>query len=55
MAGKVLVVEFRLAENRFVGINAGSEFTFNESISFEVSCKDPGRNRLFLGKAIGRT
>lgn len=40
MAGKVLSIEFELLGTRFVAINAGSEFTFNESVSFMVPCKD---------------
>ena len=40
LAGKVLTIEFELNSNRFVAINAGSEFKFNESVSFEVECKD---------------
>ncbi|HEY1085597.1 MAG TPA: VOC family protein [Candidatus Saccharimonadales bacterium] len=40
LAGKVLTVEFELMGTRFVAINAGSEFKFNESVSFSVPCKD---------------
>jgi predicted 3-demethylubiquinone-9 3-methyltransferase (glyoxalase superfamily) len=40
MAGKVLTIEFELMGNRFVAINAGPEFTFNESVSFSIPCKD---------------
>jgi predicted 3-demethylubiquinone-9 3-methyltransferase (glyoxalase superfamily) len=40
MAGKVLSVEFELLGTRFVAINAGPEFKFNESVSFMVPCKD---------------
>jgi predicted 3-demethylubiquinone-9 3-methyltransferase (glyoxalase superfamily) len=40
MAGKVLVVNFELAGQRFVAINAGPEFKFSEAISFSISCKD---------------
>ena len=40
LAGKVLTIEFDLCGNRFVAINAGPEFKFNESISFSVPCKD---------------
>ena len=39
-AGKELTVEFELSGNRFVAINAGSEFKFNEAISFSIPCKD---------------
>lgn len=40
MAGKVLTVEYEILGMRFVAINAGPEFTFNESVSFSVPCKD---------------
>jgi len=40
MAGKILTIDFELAGNRFVAINAGPEFKFNESISFSIPCKD---------------
>lgn len=39
-AGKVLTVEFEILGMHFVGINAGPMFTFNESVSFMISCKD---------------
>lgn len=40
MAGKILTIEFELIGNRFVAINAGPEFKFNESISFSIPCED---------------
>jgi len=40
MAGKVLTVEFEILGMRFVGINAGPEFSFSEAVSFQVDCKD---------------
>lgn len=40
LAGKELTIEFELSGNRFVAINAGPEFKFNESISFSISCED---------------
>ncbi len=39
-AGKVLAIYFELMGQEFVAINAGNEFTFNEAVSFNVSCKD---------------
>lgn len=39
-AGKELTVEFELAGQRFIAINAGPEFTFSEAVSFMVGCKD---------------
>ena len=40
LAGKPLVIEFELAGQRFMAINAGPEFKFSEAVSFAVSCKD---------------
>jgi predicted 3-demethylubiquinone-9 3-methyltransferase (glyoxalase superfamily) len=40
LAGQVLTMEFELSGNRFVAINAGSEFRFNESVSFSIPCED---------------
>lgn len=40
MAGKVLTIEFELSGNRFIAINAGPEFKFNESVSFSIPCQD---------------
>lgn len=40
MAGKPLTVEFEIGGMRYVAINAGPEFTFSESVSFAVNCKD---------------
>lgn len=40
LAGQPLTVEFEVLGMRFVAINAGPEFTFNESVSFAVPCKD---------------
>lgn len=39
-AGKVLTVDYELNGQRFVAINAGSEFTLSEAVSFMVPCKD---------------
>lgn len=40
MAGKELTVDFELFGQKFTAINAGPEFTFNESVSFLIACKD---------------
>jgi predicted 3-demethylubiquinone-9 3-methyltransferase (glyoxalase superfamily) len=37
-AGMVMTVEFELDGQRFVAINGGPEFTFDEAISFQISC-----------------
>jgi predicted 3-demethylubiquinone-9 3-methyltransferase (glyoxalase superfamily) len=38
--GMVLTVEFTLAGQRFLGLNGGPEFTFNEAVSFVIECDD---------------
>lgn len=39
-AGTVMTVEFVLNGNRFIGINGGPEFTFDEAVSFMITCED---------------
>jgi predicted 3-demethylubiquinone-9 3-methyltransferase (glyoxalase superfamily) len=39
-AGTVMTVEFELDGQRFVGINGGPEFTFDEAVSFQITCDD---------------
>jgi predicted 3-demethylubiquinone-9 3-methyltransferase (glyoxalase superfamily) len=38
--GTVLTVTFELDGQKFVALNGGPEFQFNEAISFQVSCED---------------
>jgi predicted 3-demethylubiquinone-9 3-methyltransferase (glyoxalase superfamily) len=39
-AGMVMTVEWELDGQRFVGINGGPEFKFDEAVSFEIKCED---------------
>jgi predicted 3-demethylubiquinone-9 3-methyltransferase (glyoxalase superfamily) len=39
-AGEVMVVRFQLDGKEFTALNGGPHFTFNESVSFVVDCKD---------------
>jgi predicted 3-demethylubiquinone-9 3-methyltransferase (glyoxalase superfamily) len=39
-AGDVLVVEFTLAGQSFMGLNGGPEFHFTEAVSFSIDCED---------------
>ncbi len=39
-AGTVLTASFELDGQKFTGINGGPQFTFDEAISFEISCAD---------------
>ena len=39
-AGSVMTVEWELNGQRFVGINGGPQFKFDEAVSFSISCED---------------
>jgi predicted 3-demethylubiquinone-9 3-methyltransferase (glyoxalase superfamily) len=41
-AGTVMTVEFELDGQRFVGINGGPQFTFDEAVSFQITCETQG-------------
>src|SRR5213078_4654899 len=36
--GSVLTIEFEIAGQKFVALNGGPQFKFNESVSFAVNC-----------------
>ena len=38
-AGTVMTVDFELAGQPFVALNGGPDFTFNEAVSFQVTCE----------------
>ncbi|MDX6680249.1 MAG: hypothetical protein QOG94_288 [Solirubrobacteraceae bacterium] len=38
-AGTVMTVEFELDGQRFVAINGGPQFKFDEAVSFEITCE----------------
>jgi predicted 3-demethylubiquinone-9 3-methyltransferase (glyoxalase superfamily) len=38
-AGTVMTVEFELDGQRFIGINGGPQFKFDEAVSFMISCE----------------
>ena len=40
LAGKPLTVQFEILGMRFIGINAGPEFTLSEAVSFQVDCAE---------------
>jgi predicted 3-demethylubiquinone-9 3-methyltransferase (glyoxalase superfamily) len=39
-AGMAMTVEFELDGERFLGINGGPEFKFDEAVSFAIECED---------------
>ncbi|MFD0265529.1 VOC family protein [Streptomyces sp. NPDC127106] len=39
-AGEVMIVEFEINGQKFVGLNGGPQFPFTEAISFQIHCAD---------------
>jgi predicted 3-demethylubiquinone-9 3-methyltransferase (glyoxalase superfamily) len=39
-AGSVLTVEFEVNGQKFIALNGGPDFKFNEAVSFEIECAD---------------
>ncbi|MFF7331225.1 VOC family protein [Streptomyces sp. NPDC090306] len=39
-AGSVMVVEFTANGQKFVALNGGPQFTFDEAVSFQIHCAD---------------
>jgi predicted 3-demethylubiquinone-9 3-methyltransferase (glyoxalase superfamily) len=39
-AGEVMAVSFELDGQKFVGLNGGPQFTFDEAVSFQIDCAD---------------
>lgn len=39
LAGSVLTIEFEIDGQKFVALNGGPQFQFNESVSFVVNCE----------------
>src|SRR5437868_5708085 len=48
--GTVLTVEFQIEGQKFVALNAGPEFKFNEAISFIVNCDTQEEIDYYWGK-----
>ncbi|MEV6569696.1 VOC family protein [Streptomyces sp. NPDC051577] len=38
--GEVMVVEFEINGQRFIGLNGGPQFPFTEAVSFQIPCAD---------------
>jgi predicted 3-demethylubiquinone-9 3-methyltransferase (glyoxalase superfamily) len=49
-AGTVMTVEFELDGTRFVGINGGPQFSFDEAVSFQIDCADQAEVDYFWDK-----
>src|SRR4051794_41910619 len=48
--GSVLTIEFEIEGQKFVALNGGPLFKFNESISFVVKCETQEERDYFWGK-----
>jgi predicted 3-demethylubiquinone-9 3-methyltransferase (glyoxalase superfamily) len=48
--GTVMTVEWELEGQQFVGINGGSQFKFDEAVSFMISCEDQAEIDYFWEK-----
>jgi predicted 3-demethylubiquinone-9 3-methyltransferase (glyoxalase superfamily) len=53
-AGSVMTVEFEIAGQRFVGLNGGPHFKFNEAVSFQVHCETQEEIDYFWSKLTER-
>lgn len=51
--GTVMTVAFELNGQRFVGLNGGPEFTFNEAISFQIPCADQDEVDYYWSRLTG--
>jgi predicted 3-demethylubiquinone-9 3-methyltransferase (glyoxalase superfamily) len=49
-AGTVMTVEFELDGTRFVVINGGPQFSFDEAVSFQIDCVDQAEVDYFWGR-----
>jgi predicted 3-demethylubiquinone-9 3-methyltransferase (glyoxalase superfamily) len=52
-AGSVLTVEFEIEGQKFVALNGGPQFKFNESVSFAVNCETQKEVDYFWEKLTG--
>ena len=50
MTGKILTAIFELNGQRFMALDGGPIFKFNEAVSFYVECEDQGEVDYFWGK-----
>jgi len=51
-AGLVMTVEWEVAGQRFLGLNGGPQFKFDEAVSFQIECKDQDEVDYFWEKLI---
>ena len=49
-AGMVMTVSFELNGQKFLALNGGPDFTFNEAISFQIDCENQEEVDLYWSK-----
>jgi predicted 3-demethylubiquinone-9 3-methyltransferase (glyoxalase superfamily) len=49
-AGTVMIVEFELDGQKFTALNGGPDFTFDEAVSFQVSCETQDEVDMYWSK-----
>lgn len=49
-AGSVMTVEFEIEGQKFVALNGGPHFKFNEAVSFQILCETQGEVDFFWSK-----
>jgi predicted 3-demethylubiquinone-9 3-methyltransferase (glyoxalase superfamily) len=50
--GSVMVVEFRLRGQDYVGLNGGPQFPFTEAVSFQVRCESQAEVDVYWDKLV---
>jgi len=48
--GSVMAVEFEIEGQKFVGLNGGPQFKFDEAISFQIHCNDQAEVDYYWGR-----
>jgi predicted 3-demethylubiquinone-9 3-methyltransferase (glyoxalase superfamily) len=48
--GSVMTVTFELDGQKFLALNGGPDFTFNEAVSFQIHCRDQAEVDHYWGK-----
>jgi len=49
-AGSVMTVTFEIGASRFVGLNGGPQFAFNEAVSFQIMCETQDEVDYYWGR-----
>ena len=51
-AGSVMTVEFKIEGQKFLALNGGPHFKFNEAVSFQILCETQGEVDYFWDKLV---